>query len=527
MPVDGHKPISLGGGWYYGLPNNDSPLAFEVYVLDPAQPAGAGGVRTQAIGGALGWMGDYALGTDLACHHVQPFPDDRLPTGSSQPPQERTEGILLGPKEIFRGGGLRWTYQRAVSVDLSAYPQGGDWHFGGEVDGRYPGLWDMFAGVGPTVIGFMPDPEFGMTDPEGNFAARFLGAPTETLKALEPAPTHTLAESMKLIGADFAIPLAGVTTGARYQLISGLDGKTFVFTASGLCMAAPPAWNAVAGTIKNGIWTTTVDFGAITPPSLGQTGWTVWSVVPIPACRPLPKGGYLVGATLYFAPWADNEWEERPGTRDATFMGTSNGWVPAKLGWDGPLNNDEHRPVYLTALDEWSVGRSLYGPDALLVYDAEGHFVKCLNSTALMPPDGREIMVTGEAWPRLIFRVYRHGTYSDFAEYNGQFINTGGNSEVQAPLYAVYDLLDSNGIGPGGFAGFVNMSEIQRYHTNDHLWRWGVANTLYAWDSPKSLWDPPGSAYVRSGRGGGGITILNPGPANSQSGIHGVGRNHA
>lgn len=80
----------------------------------------------------------------------------------------------------------------------------------------------------------MPDPNFGMISPMGQNCMRYLGAPVEQLKVPEAAATHVVRESLTLTGASFAQPLAGAFTGTRTQLISGLDGKTFVFTASGL-----------------------------------------------------------------------------------------------------------------------------------------------------------------------------------------------------------------------------------------------------------------------------------------------------
>lgn len=236
----------------------------------------------------------------------------------------------------------------------------------------------------------------------------------------------------------------------------------------------------MAGRINGLEWTTDVDFEQVDPPGLGETLWTVWN--------------------------------------------TGNGWVPAKYGYDGPLNNDDHHPILLTGYDEWTIGRSCYGPDALLAYDLEGNFVKCLNSLDLHAPDGREVMVTGEASPRLIYRIYRHGRYSDFAEGYGMYHRLGSKEEIQATLYAVYDLLDGSSLGPTNFQGFVEMYVVGDHAPQDNVWRWGVADTLYAWDSPRSLWAPPGGGYVRSGRGGGGITILSPGAGQGRSGVKGVSR---
>ena len=86
-------------------------------------------------------------------------------------------------------------------------------------------------------------------------------------------------------------------------------------------------------------------------------------------------------------------------------------------------------------------------------------------------------MVTGEANPRLIFRIYRHGTYSDFAEGYGMYHRLSANEEIQAPLYAVYDLCDGKNFGPTNFQGFVEMYVVGDYAPKNNVWRWGVADT--------------------------------------------------
>jgi len=182
--------------------------------------------------------------------------------------------------------------------------------------------------------------------------------------------------------------------------------------------------------------------------------------------------------------------------------------------------------VLLTGYDEWTFGRSLYGPDALLVYDNNGTLVECLNSPELYPPDGREIVVVPGTMPRVIFRVYRYGTYSDVAEGWGQY-HGGGEHDVQAPLYACYDLEQKRTILPGAgvFRGFIEMYRVRDYSPKDAEWRWETCcPSIYDWQYPRRQWSPPGGAYVREGLGGAGITILSPGPGQGRSGIRGVGR---
>ena len=509
-------------GWYFASSTNTG-TQFTVYVMDPWQHAGVSMSGTKADGIA-GWVGDYAIDSDLQLKHVLPFSDERGPQGGlAQPPLERRDGTILGRKEVFRHRGTSMEYVRDIVMDLSGYAHGGDWWFPGEDEATktYPGFWNMFAGAGPTLIAYMPDPSYGMINPAGQNCMRLMGVPTENL---DGAVTHVVKNSQVVTDAAFATP-ASILTGGRRQLISSHDGSVFVYTESGLRLGSPPVWKAVAGTIKGTKWTTLLDFGEVESPGLWETGWTVWSVTPLRASREIPKGGYLVGATLYFDPWKESDWEWTPGDRETVCKLWDKGWVPAKPGWDGPVQTqDVNAPKLLTAYDEWTVGRSLYGPDALLVYDHQGKFVRCLNSIDVYPPNGKEVMVTDERLPKLIFRIYRWGVYSDFGEYETQFVRWGADEDVQAPIYAVYDLCGKDGTMPGAFRGFVNMYDTSKYIPQPNTWRWGVADTLYAWDAPNILWAPPGQSYVRSGRGGRSITIMSPGPGQGRSGVTGVGR---
>ena len=130
--------------------------------------------------------------------------------------------------------------------------------------------------------------------------------------------------------------------------------------------------------------------------------------------------------------------------------------------------------------------------------------------------------MTGETNPRLVLRIYRHGTYSDFAEGYGQYHGMSGDTEIQAPLYAVYDLLSGSALGPGQFHGFVDMYEVGDHSPKDREWRWGVPDTIYDWEYPQTFWRPPSSGYVRSGRGGTGVTLLG-GTGSGRGGVRGPG----
>ncbi|MBN1319761.1 MAG: hypothetical protein JXA87_02870 [Thermoleophilia bacterium] len=529
----GSMPPSFNSelGWYVGLTSFESPTSFTIYVLDPRQPSSRAFVSRGSFSAPAAWVGEYAIGDNLAVEHVLPFPDDRDPSGSSvQPPQVRTDGYALGSKEVFRFSAAGFSYVRNVKVDLSSYPTDDeDWWWPGQEGDYYDAMLELFAGNGPTVVGRMPDPDWGWLSPVGSQVAWGLGRPIENLKAIDPAPTHTLKNSQRISNTNFATMLPGSLSNLRRQLRACPGDDRFTYIESGTRAGSPPAWNAVVGRITGSTWTTLIDFEDLGPPGLGETGWTVWSVAPVPRCRPLPEGGFLVGATLYFDPWETWEWD--PGERTATFKykdgsDSGQGCVPAKAGYIGPLPIDHHTPVLLTGYDEWTFGRSLYGPDALLIYDNEGVLIECLNSPDLYPPDGREIVVVPGGVPRVIFRIYRHGTYSDNAEGWGQY-HGGGEYDVQAPLYACYDLERRGEIlpGAGAFKGFIEMYRVRDYSPKDAEWRWETCcPSIYDWQYPRRQWSPPGGAYVREGLGGGGITILSPGPGQGRSGVKGVGR---
>lgn len=526
LPSLGEPSYNPGDGYYTAI-GGQAGLTANVYRLDPHQPAGRAVLPHTAGSAAIGWLGDYAIRPNLKVESLLPFPDKRASSGQSMPPQECADGFVLAEKEVYRrtGGALHHHKDAVIALDASFQTGSPDWWFPGDwLDAsHHHGFWDIFAGDSDTIIGRMPDYMFGMLNPVGRDVMYGLGKPGAWLAG--DGPAFTLSSNQTLPGTSFAGPLIG--SGQRRMLLSSPDGPArFYYYESTILLTQPPFWNALAGYIRKGIFETCFNLRAVTPPDLGQTSWTVWSLTPIPPCRALPRGGYLVGATLYFAPWAKGAWELDPGTRDATFRDSGQGWVPAKPGADGPKTClDRHAPVYLVAEDEWGANRSLYGPDALLVFDEHGAFVECLNSFDLYPPDGREILVTRENPPRVIFRIYRHGTYSDYAEAWGQYHALGSNEEIQAPLYACYNLLDAQGrIGPGAgeFRGFLDMHAVGRKGAS---WRWDTcAPTLYDWRYPKTVWAPPGPARVRSGRVGVGLTPLTPGPASSRAGVRGMGQ---
>ena len=514
-------------GWYIGLTDFTSPISFTVYALNPHQPAPRESSHWNSYQSPAGWVGEYAIRDDLLLAHVLPFPDLRDPSSAAMPPQFRADGFIVGSQELFKQVGNQIIYEKDIKIDLSAYPTGDpDWWWPGSDGDHLDEMMAIFAGGGPTIVGRMPDPQWGMLNPLGNDVAYGLGVPAEQLGSEE---THILSESRRISGTNFATPLGGSVGNMRRQLRGFSDGR-FAYFESGTRIGSPPAWNGVVGRIQGSAWTTLVNFEELDPPNLGCDHWTVWAVDCIPRCRALPLGGWLVGATLYFGAWDWGDWENTPGSRDLTFKykdgtDTGNGWVPAKLGWIGPLEIDDHHPVYLSAYDEWTANRSLYGPDALLVYSNDGEFIECLNNSNLYPPNGREIMVVPGTVPRIIYRVYRYGTYSDCAEGWGQYHGSDlSDYEVQGPMYVCYEL-ESNGQiqpGAGAFKGFVDMSLLRDYSDKGATWRWETCcPSIYENLYPKLAWAPPSGAYVRSGLGGRGITLLDPLGGKDHSGLRG------
>ena len=533
--INGKPTLNRGDGYFTACGSIAGSFA-HVQRLDPDPPVGRAVLPHKAGAAAIGWLGDYAIRQNLKVEALLPFPDERDSSLDSYPPQEQ-QNYILGKKEIFkRTSGL--TYHKDLVVELSGYPTAlpedmTDWWFPGDwIDkDHHRGFWAIFAGetAESVTIGRMPDIGWGMFTPFGQDIMYGLGSPNADIES-QTASAFVLRSNNSIAGTSFAGPLTG-GTGPRRMITSSPDGPaTLYFYESMYRIGSPPLWDAKAGNVVNGTFVPTFEpqDSGFDIPDLGQTpgqaGWTVWSIAPIRPCQALTKGGYLVGATLYFNPWELNDWEFEPGARDLTFRDSGQGWIPALPGASGPKTFlDYHQPELLTAQDEWSANRSLYGPDALLVFDENGVFVECLNSENLYPPNGKEVIVTRESRPRIIFRVYRHGTYSDYAEAWGQYHRLGGDEEIQAPMYVCYDLMDKHGAinpGAGKFHGFLDMYDVTKLEGS---WRWTTcAQNIYEWQYPKAVWSPPGPTYVRVGKGGRQLAPLN-GSASSRSGTHGIG----
>lgn len=515
-------------GWWVGVSDSDlnNPLTFTVYVLDAKPPAAMTRKGRTAFVAPAAFVGELAVADDLTLRHVLPLPGSRTPILSEAPAQEKADGHILTRAEIFEKRGNAISYLRDTLVQFAGYSFGSDWWFPGEnVDHTFDGWWDVWAGGKTTIAGRWPDPMFGGLNPLGQDAKYGLGIPEEALEAEGTTPTHVVRQTGLMADTSSIAQPQTVGSFRQYRVMRGSYwDERFTYVEWGANMQEHPEFRAVAGRVVGGNWETLVDWNALGSPGLGETSWTVQSVAPIPACAPLPAGGYLVGAELYFDFW--DEWEWVLGGREATFRDTGQSWIPAKAGFIGPLEIEDWEPELLGAYDEWTVNRSYYGPHALLVYDAEGNFVECLNSAEVYPPDGREVTVLPGGNLRVMFRVQGGGVYSDSAEYWGAWHGPEIDGDIQAPLYAVYDLLNEGQFVPGmgSFRGFVDMHELAEHDTKDADWRWGAVSSTYWWDDPKNRWLPYAHCAVREAGGGTGVTLLSPaGSAALRTGVRGRG----
>jgi len=448
---------------------------------------------------------------------------------SSGCPVEMESGEVISEQHIWTRGKEAFLHKRGLSIDLQGYPTGDpDWWWN-EGD---PMEHLLTLNVGPKrlMIGRYPDHMWGSFNYLGYDVKYGIGAPEPTGEP-EPAPSHIMQNSDIIAGTKtWADPPGYYAQQNRRHLVSDREGKRYYYSDAWLRAQMFPQFTAVVGQIEGDTWTTLFDVADLEP-TLGQDGgrtnrpgWTIWSLNPIPSCRALPRGGFLVGATLYFAPWGAS-WEWDSGSRDATFTGTDKGYVPALPDYEGPYPV-EPEPVLRTALDEWSANRSVYGSDALLVYDHEGQFVSHLNADTMHAVDGRYVVVTQDRAPKVIYRLYRYGAYSDYGEAYGAIVDTEGSVEANVPALAVYDLETPDGrIVPGGgtWRGWVDWTGAPGTYTDRQSAIWGWLRSSYNGNSPRTWWGGRIFPAYRPGLGGRSITPLAPGSPLSRGGVRGVG----
>lgn len=536
-PVQGDVTL-MANGLYLGLGSEPSGFSATIHKLDPSQPA----LRTQglsvATAGALAWAGTYAIGRDLRARNVLDPTGGETPSfAAANTPVDQRDGKLLTQTKVYgaRTGSVR-SYVRDVVVELRGYPTSDpDWWWPGDwVDAsHYQGFWWLFADAGDDnpVIEYMPDPGWGLLGLVGQRVDWGMGKLHQDLEA--GAYTHYVSNADKVSGA-YSGSFWGGTSAGLNQVVRRLQG----YSDAGVVIASKwyaniqsqPYAECRIGSVATGSWVEIKNLRNLPDPGLGEDGgwagrrkWNPWWAAPIPACLALPDGGWLVGATLYFAPWGQI-WAWDAGSRDATFRSSGQGWVPAIPGADGPCY-DYHPPKYFTDLDEWTVNRSLYGPDALLVYDANWNLVECLSDATMYPANGKAFMVTQGAVPKIIYQTYHQGTYSDYAEAWGQVYDVAGG-ELNMPMYVCYDLMSGNEIlpGAGAFRGFVNLQNCSAHINSSSTFPWTALSSAYQVTSPKGWWSAPGHGILGPGRGGRTVTLLGSRNPSSRQGTKGVGQ---
>ncbi len=540
VPIVGVPTYVPGLGLFMGSNiYGEGGASITPYFMDPYQPTGLAPRAANLGVSAIGWAGEVAIRPNLRVEDV--LPADRLnPQGMGGSVVERVDGkhTNTGSAICIKTNRSYTNLDLPLTVDVSSYPvTDPDFVWPGAEDGIVEGMGFMSFTEGPDgkmIWGGMPDPSWGMYSivPGWGWLNIWMGAGYLLEENLGGVPTYSLRESSRISATNSAMqPMPANYVGAKDQLIGFPDfpgGPIVCF-----CQACPkgismPFWKALVWRISEAsVWTKILDWQDIGPPGLGESNWTVWSIAPIYACAALPQGGFLIGATLYFDPWVEGEWEDTPGARLHTFMGTGKGWVPSKPGWAGPFEI-ENSPRLLTA-EPLSAGRSLYGPDALLVYDHNGTFVTHLNTPEVYPPDGRSILVTKGAVPRVIFKTYKEGSYSDYAEGWGAWFDYQGDGDLDVPMFVSYDLMSPGGLirpGMGKFNGFLDLSPLGPNLT-DPASKWGKLTSLYGYYSqthPQTEWGGAGTPMLRLGRGGRMITPLGSRNPSSRQGTKGVGQ---
>jgi hypothetical protein len=185
----------------------------------------------------------------------------------------------------------------------------------------------MFAGAGPPSSP-NADPSYGMINPAGQNCMRLMGVPREPGGAVTSGQEQPGGHGRRLRHA------RSILTGGRRQLISARWLHIRLHRV-GPAPGQPAVWKAVRAPSRHQVDDAN-DFAEVEMPGLWETGWTVWSVTPFGQAGD-PKGGYLVGATLYFDPWKESDWEWTPAiARPSASSGTSLGAGQARLGRSRP-----------------------------------------------------------------------------------------------------------------------------------------------------------------------------------------------
>lgn len=509
----------------------------QLRVLDPHQPTPRAASTRFGNTKAIAWAGTWAVGKDLKLRNVlDPAGGETSSYAAQSSPLDSAAGKLITRTKVYgAAAGSTRKYEQDALIEIRGYPTPSpDWWWPGDwVDPtHYQGFWWLFADDGDPsgpVIGLMPDPSWGIYSPLGGRVDMGIGR--AHLDLVDGVRSHYVSNSDKLSGTSgpFWLGSSSGSAGGRRLLGHPKIGK-LVMSRWYTQIGSQPYAECRVGSIAGGAWVEEKNLRDLPNPGLGESSggtshraWNPWWTSPIPPCRVLPEGGWLVGATLYFAPWG-NQWAWDAGSRDAYFRSTGKGYVAALPGADGPVSFD-HAPAYFTDLDEWTYNRATYGPDALLVYDHEWNFIECLSDETMYPANGKSFVVTNEWEPRIIYETYRQSSYSDYAEAWGQIYDVPGG-ELQMPLYACYDLSDGRTVAPGAgrFRGFLDMGECANHVNAAADFPWTALFNAYQLTFPKGYWSPTQGGMVGIGAGGRSITSLNPGTTGARQGTKGVGQ---
>lgn len=529
------EPSYNAGLGLYVSSSASAGVSTQVRVLDPHQPSPRAVSTRLGSPKAIAWIGTWAVGKDLKLRNVlDPDSGEGATYGEQTSPMDVSSGKLITRRNVFgRPKGAVRSFEQDVLVEIRGYPTSStDWWWPGEWEDstHYRGFWWMCADDGDPsgpVIGLMPDPSWGIYSPVGGRVDMGIGR--AHLDLIDGVRSHYVSRSDTLSGTSGPFWLGASSGGSSGRRLLGHPKKgKLVMSRWYVQIGSQPYAECRVGRVADGAWVEEKNLRDLPNPELGESSggtghraWNPWWAAPIPSCRVLPEGGWLVGATLYFAPWGTS-WAWDAGTRDATFRSTGKGYVAAIPGADGPVSFD-HAPAYFTDLDEWTHNRSTYGPDALLVYDHEWNFIECLSDHTMYPANGKSFVVTNEWEPRIIYETYRQSAYSDYAEAWGQIYDAPGG-QLQMPMYACYDLSDGRTVAPGAgrFHGFLDMGECAPHVNAAADFPWTALFNAYQLTFPKGYWSPTPGGLVGIGVGGRSVTPLTPGTPGSRQGTKGV-----